>query len=133
MIYNTEKREEIINFLKENCGKAYSAEQICSAILKDGRGKSTVFRIISKLLDEGIIQRISDAKTRRVTYQYIHTGHCREHLHLKCKECGRLIHLSEEVSHVFGQKILSAEGFEIDVGALLYGKCDTCVHKEGAV
>ena len=32
-----------------------------------------------------------DGKTRRVTYQYIKFGGCSEHLHLKCKECGKCV------------------------------------------
>lgn len=136
MIYNTEKRTELLEFLKLGGGRAFSIEEICRAILKDGHGKSTVYRLISKLVDEGELRRISDGKTRRVTYQFIHTGHCSEHLHLKCKECGKLIHLDDEISHMLENRIMSAKGFALDDGALLYGKCESCIYsakKGGAV
>ena len=132
MIYNTEKRAELLDFLSRTNGQAYSIEDICSAILKDGRGKSTVYRLISRLVDEGALRRISDGKTRRVTYQFIHTGHCSEHLHLKCKECGRLIHLDEEISHLLENRIMRAKGFMLDDGALLYGKCESCIFAKEA-
>ena len=132
MIYNTEKRAELLDFLSRTNGQAYSIEDICSAILKDGRGKSTVYRLISRLVDEGALRRISDGKTRRVTYQFIHTGHCSEHLHLKCKECGRLIHLDEEISHLLENRIMRAKGFMLDDGALLYGKCESCIFEKEA-
>lgn len=131
MTYNTEKRAEILEFFQSMSGQAFSAEDICSAILTDGHGKSTVYRLISKLVDEGVLRRISDGKTRHVTYQYVHAGTCREHLHLKCKDCGKLIHLDEEVSHSLGISILRSEGFTIDVGALLYGRCKTCEYAKG--
>lgn len=128
MTYNTEKREELLNFLSQGEGQAYTVDEICAAILKDGRGKSTVYRLVSKLVDEGTLRRISDGKTRHVTYQYIHTGHCAEHFHLKCKECGRLIHLDDETSHMLENRILKTEGFALDDGALLYGRCESCAY-----
>ncbi len=131
MIYNTEKRTELLDFLKLGEGRAFTIEEICAAILKDGRGKSTVYRLISKLVDEGEVRRIADGKTRHVTYQYIHSGHCAEHLHLKCKECGRLIHLDGKLSCALGERILKTEGFILDGGALLYGKCGNCTYGEG--
>ena len=127
MIYNTEKRAELLDFLKKGGGQPYTALDICSAILKDGHGKSTVYRLISKLVDEGVLRRISDGKTRHVTYQYIHSGNCAEHLHLKCKECGRLIHLDDVTSHILEKRILKTEGFALDEGALLYGRCESCI------
>ena len=126
MIYNTEKRSKLLDFLKRNYGCAFTAEQICSGILEGERGKSTVYRLISKLVDDGKIQRISDGKTRKVTYQYIGDGSCSEHLHLKCKDCGTLIHLDSITSHILETRILKSEGFTLDVGALIYGHCEAC-------
>ena len=127
MTYNTEKRTEILDFLSQNNGQAFSAEDICSAILKDGKGKSTVYRLISKLVEEGLLKRITDEKTRHVTYGYFRNSACSEHLHLKCKGCGKLIHLDEETTHSLGIKISNSLGFTIDEGALLYGRCELCV------
>ncbi len=128
MTYNTEKRAELIAFFEGGAGQAYSIDEICRAILPDGKGKSTVYRLISRLVDEGKVRRISDAKTRHVTYQYIYTGSCAEHLHLKCKECGRLIHLDDVTSHILEKRIFRSEGFTLDVGALLYGVCNGCTY-----
>lgn len=128
MTYNTDKRAELVSFF-ENCGeKEFTAAEICSNILNNGGGKSTVYRLISKLVDEGVLRRISDAKTRRVTYQYIHHGHCAEHLHLKCKDCGALIHLDDDTSHILEKEIFKSKGFALDDGALLYGRCDKCIY-----
>ena len=127
MRYNTEKKNGILSFFKENCGKAFTVEELCDNILENGRGKSTVYRLVSAFVEEGVLQRITDARTRRVTYQYIRDGHCKEHLHLKCKGCGRLIHLDHIISEALGEKILCAEGFMLDNGALLYGTCSGCI------
>ncbi len=129
MTYNTEKRSALLNFLENGGAQAYTIEEICAGILTDGRGKSTVYRLVSRLVDEGLVRRISDGKTRHVTYQYIYSGSCADHMHLKCKECGRLIHLDDVTSHILEKRIMKSEGFALDDGALLYGRCDRCLYK----
>ena len=129
MTYNTEKRNELTLFLKSKEGQALTIEEICAQILPDGHGKSTVYRLIAKLVEEGCVRRISDGKSRHATYQYISEGRCSEHLHLKCKSCGKLIHLDGETSHFLEKKIRKTEGFALDEGALLYGKCEGCILK----
>ena len=131
MTYRTEKKEELLSFLSNSGGQALTIDEICREILDGDKGKSTVYRLISRLVDDGRVRRISDGKTRRVTYQYIAAGHCAEHLHLKCKECGRLFHLDGAVSKTLEKRILKINGFEIDEGALLYGKCKSCVYTKG--
>ena len=97
MKYTTGKKEAIIAFLSENSAKAFTLEEIAAAITPDGKGRSTVYRIVAELLEEGKVHRYSDGKTRHCTYQYTGTE-CHSHLHLKCRECGKLIHLTDKVS-----------------------------------
>ena len=129
MIYNTEKRTKLIDFLSENSNCAYTAEEICHKILGGEQGKSTIYRLISRLVNDGVIHRISDAKTRRITYQYIGSRGCSEHLHLKCKECGKLIHLDCVTSHILERRIFKSEGFALDGGAMIFGRCEGCLSK----
>ena len=127
MKYNTAKKTEIIEFLKSNPDSLNTAEDICRAVLKDGRGKSTVYRILSDYVEDGTVKRVSDSKSRRVTYQYIGSAQCHTHLHLKCQGCGRLIHLDCAVSQILEKKLFTSEGFALDVGSLLYGRCNLCI------
>ena len=127
MIYNTEKRAEITAFLSKNPDKVFSIEEICANVSPNGNAKSTVYRIISKMTDEGTLKRINDGDGRCAMYQYIGFKSCAEHLHLKCKGCGRLIHLDEETSKLLGDKILVSKKFEIEVGATISGRCEICL------
>ena len=131
MIYNTEKRTRLVDFMKQNGRHTFTAEEICHEILGGDGGKSTVYRLIAKLVDDGILRRISDGKTRKVTYQYIGGGSCSEHLHLKCKDCGILIHLDDVTSHILEKRIYNTEGFTLDGGALIYGRCEACSDSRG--
>lgn len=126
MGYNTGKRERILAFLKENSDTSYTLEEICAVITTDGKGKSTIYRIVSELVSKDSVRRLSDGKTRHCTYQYVGGDHCHNHLHLKCKGCGRLVHLDEELSRKFERAVLSAGGFMIEEGTLLFGTCKDC-------
>ena len=126
MTYNTEKRERILKLFASSENLTYTAEEVSSLILEDGRGKSTVYRLLSKLEAEGILRKISNDETGIFEYQYINRGKCAEHFHLKCKSCGKLIHLDEKTSKLLESRIKLEESFEIDLGALIYGKCVNC-------
>ena len=126
MKYNTGKKEQILSFLLNNASSAFTLEEISSAIVPDGRGKSTVYRIVSELVESKDVKRISDGKTRHCTYQYIGADECFSHIHLKCRDCGKLIHLDENISQNFKNTLISYEGFSMEDGGIIFGKCVDC-------
>ena len=130
MTYKTEKKVLITEFLNNRCDESFSIDEIVLALSPSGAGKSTYYRIISSMVKDGVIRKITDEHSRHTTYQYIGGGECHEHLHLKCKECGRLIHLDHETSHMIEEKIMLAGRFSIDEGALLFGICEGCEEGE---
>lgn len=133
MTYNTEKRVQISEFLSKRRDEAFSVDEIMAALSTDGGGRSTYYRIISSMVKEGAVRKITDDLSRHTTYQYLGGEHCAEHLHLKCKECGRLIHLDHETSHRLEAEILSAGGFALEEGTLLFGRCNDCVREGGKI
>ena len=126
MRYTTGKKERIIEFLSDNAERSYTLEEICNAVTDEGQGKSTVYRLVSEMVGEGRITRLSDGKTRHCTYQYVGGELCHTHLHLKCKGCGRLMHLDRKVSENFERTVRRVGGFLIDDGAFLLGTCKDC-------
>ena len=126
MKYTTGKKEAIVAFLSENCEKSFSLEEIAERITPDGKGKSTVYRLVAELVDTGDIKRLSDAKTRHCTYQYVGREECHSHLHLKCRDCGKLIHLNDKISSELTCALRTAGGFALDEGCIFYGKCISC-------
>lgn len=127
MGYKTGKKELITELLSKNADRSYTIEEISETVTSDGRGKSTVYRLVSELVDAGALRRLSDGKTRHCTYQYVGGEHCHRHMHLKCKGCGRLIHLDEGTTRAFEKKILTLGGFCIEEGSFLFGTCRECV------
>ena len=131
MRYKTGKKELILELLSRDADASYTMEEIADAITPDGSGRSTVFRLVSELVSSGCLRRLSDGKTRHCTYQYVGDEHCHRHLHLKCRGCGRLIHLDENTSRAFERKILSVGGFAIEEGSFLFGTCRECTEVRG--
>ncbi len=131
MTYNTTARRALTEFLREHSERAFTLEEIAREILEDGHGKSTLYRLMPRLVEEGCVRRISDEKRRGAVYQFIGAERCSEHLHLKCNGCGKLIHLDPEISHALGDTLKKKRGFTLDEGTLLLGKCKDC--EEGRV
>ena len=126
MTYNTAARRELVAFFEQNSDRAFTLGEVCAAILNDGKGKSTLYRNVSRLVDSGLVRRLSDGKTRHVTYQFVGGESSSEHLHLKCRNCGKLIHLDAEISHALGDALKKSRGFILDSGALIQGRCGDC-------
>ena len=125
MTYNTDRKNEIIKLLSSEPNRAFTTEEICARILSDG-GKSTVYRIISELCVKGVIRKLSDQNSRRVRYQYLGEKSCSEHLHLKCKNCEKLIHLDKSTSEFIMQHIQKNDCFTLDPTEILVGLCRYC-------
>ena len=129
MIYNTESNKKILEFLKKNKDKSFSAEEIFSALSADGVCKSTVFRRLARLSESSEIKRLTNSADRSVRYQFMDREHCSAHLHLKCSACGRLIHLDNDFTHLIEERIRTLKSFSIDMSALIPGLCSGCETK----
>lgn len=132
--YNTEQKKQLIDFMTRHAQTAFSAEQAAqemeSELGENAPGKSTVYRLLSRLCDEGKVKRFSQRGERQSYYQIVAGKHCDRHFHLKCTRCGRLLHMSDEESEKLVSEILSASDFLIDrENTVLYGVCAKCAQE----
>ena len=124
MTYKTGKRGMILELLSKNPDRALSIDEICESVLGGEGGKSTVYRLMSSLVSEGLVRRLTEGPDRSCRYQYL-GGACHEHLHLRCSGCGVLVHLDGEASHRV-QESVSLAGFTLEEGAVIVGECANC-------
>ena len=131
--YNTKTRQLILDYLINNRQHAVSASNILEHLEEQGASPNptTVYRYLDKLAGEQRIMKYVADKGERAVFQYVDEGrHCREHLHLKCVDCGRLIHLDEDVSDALQSDLLRAAGFTVDGrSTTIYGTCAACGRK----
>lgn len=122
MTYQTRARKLIISLLTENPDERMSIENIIQRMGEPAPGKSTVYRQMKTLCDEGLIHRFP-TEDGGALYQLAGKSCCSEHLHLKCIDCGLLVHLDESTQ----TQLCRSTGFVIDDGlSMLYGKCARC-------
>ena len=122
--YKTRQRKLITDFFENNPDRQFSANDAAN-ILSNKIGKSTVYREISRMCDEGFLRKYPGHDGM---YVYQLSGeNCHKHFHLKCTGCGRLVHLDCHLIDDICSHISSEHGFNIDVsGTVLYGVCKKC-------
>ena len=125
--YHTDQKDRLLDFLGRNTTRQFKIEEIVSAL--DGKvGKSTVYRLMRSLVEEGRVRRFELGRT--IYYQYLSGASCDSHLHLKCTVCGRMQHLDCSVSTFLRRQILATNRFQLDDRlTLLFGLCADCREK----
>ena len=123
--YDTKAKSALSEFLRTNADRQFTAEELAQK-MSESAGKSTVYRLLSKMCDEGEIRRLPREGERGSYYQAIPDETCLGHLHLKCSRCGELVHLEDAESRRIGAIALE-NGFAIDTKlTMLYGLCAAC-------
>ncbi len=130
--YKTKQREALKNAVIKSGGRHITVDGMTALLLEGGNsvGRTTVYRYLEKMVDEGKARKYAHAG-ESACYQYIGEGDsCKEHFHLKCEACGRLIHIECNHLDVLGEHINSFHGFSINrLKTVLYGVCEECSRK----
>ena len=121
--YQTRQRKLLLDCFMNNSGRQFTIAELVETAGEDAPAVSTAYRLVGKLCDEGLVRRLTREDTRQAVYQI--SGHtcCAEHLHIKCVDCGLLIHLDRKAQ----QALSDSTGFVIDdERSMLYGRCAKC-------
>ena len=127
--YSTRQRKLLVDFFKNHCDEQMTVKEMASyAEINDKISLSALYRNIDKMLLEGIIQKYAKEDGREFVYQYIDKEKCALHLHLKCTNCGRIIHLDDDTTEYVRSMLKSKNNFKINEHkTILYGLCDVCM------
>lgn len=135
--YNTDGKTTVLDFFRSNRDRQFTADDVINALEEKCRatkqklpGKSSVYRIISKFEEMGALRCFFDSESSKRLYQYA-GEHCDDHFHLKCSECGQVVHLECEVGDQLLRHISSDHGFSVSAGkSILLGECEKCRKKK---
>lgn len=121
--YRTRQRDGILRFFTENPDRCFTARDLVGQV---EAGEATIFRALAALTEEGKLKKFTGGSGESACYQ-LNTAGCALHLHLKCRGCGKLIHMD----CAFMQEILShfrnEHSFTVDCGqTVIYGLCGSC-------
>jgi len=125
-MYNTAQYRALREYFRGQEEGQRPSEEIIAALCPGGSGRSTVYRLLARMTEEGELRRFHQGK--RVYYQYMPRHEdCGGHFHLKCTRCGRLIHLDCGRVGEFTAHIAERHGFALDMReTVLYGLCQGC-------
>jgi len=128
MPYMTNHKKRILDFLIQHRSRHFAIEEIIEALSVDDTkpAKSTIYRQISALLEDGVIRRFEAPDQNCFVYQYAAGIDCAHHFHLKCSRCGTLIHMECEQLEEVQNHIRRAHGFLIGGNSVIYGICAAC-------
>lgn len=128
--YNTKQGELILNLIKSEEGKHFTADEIITLLANEGKkvGKATVYRHLDKLIKAGEVRKYIVEEGTSACFEYVgHNHSCKSHYHLKCSSCGELLHVRCDFLDEVSSHILGHHGFTIEPEkTVLYGLCETC-------
>lgn len=129
--YITEQKTMLLAFLKTHSDRAYTIDELMAGMREQGidntPGKSTIYRLMNHLFDEGRVKKFVREGTRGFVYQALLGENCSTHLHMKCISCGKLLHLGHELSDELLGKIKSVSDFSVSESeTVLFGNCADC-------
>ena len=129
--YKTKQKEILLEYLRATGDTPQSIEAVIAGLQARGcpLGQSTVYRLIKKMCDDGTLKCFSEGK--KFLYQLVGSDDCHHHLHLKCTQCGKLLHMDHAQSERLIGDIFGANGFAVsEEDTTLFGTCGACKMNE---
>lgn len=132
-IYKTKQKTAILQCVKNMGDKHFTIDALCEILIKNGNavGRTTVYRMVEKLSNDGVLRKFVMPQGESSCYQYVgEHNHCHEHFHLKCEKCGNLIHMDCDEMNSLAEHIKSHHGFSLNpLKTVIYGVCEGCAEK----
>ncbi|MCL2124752.1 MAG: transcriptional repressor [Oscillospiraceae bacterium] len=128
--YNTRQRDAILEYITSIKDAHVTAAQIVEYFASENKpiGRTTIYRHLDKLVDDGKLRRYVTDGISGACYQHAaDLETCHVHMHLKCEDCGELQHLDCEALDDIRDHFLAKHSFTVNaMKTVLYGKCANC-------
>lgn len=132
--YHTKISREIEQYIKEQSEKSFCASEVYSYMTnqKIPVNLATIYRNLDRLTEQNILIKFKTANSDSYMYRAVkETGNCHTHLHMRCKVCGRIIHLEEHYSDEIIDYLKKKYGFELECdNSFFSGICINCKDME---
>ncbi|MGN0325012.1 MAG: Fur family transcriptional regulator [Lachnospiraceae bacterium] len=131
--YRTRCRDSIMEYLKSHADNSFSAADIYEDLIRkeESINLATVYRNLEKLTESGQLMKYKMAGEECCRYQFVEPcGNCQAHIHMQCRECGRLFHLECTFMDELTAHLMQHHGFTLECpGSMLSGLCRECREK----
>ncbi|MBQ8260812.1 MAG: transcriptional repressor [Lachnospiraceae bacterium] len=128
--YTTKGRTEILSILEENKDRGITVQEIRDLMEQEEClvNPTTVYRYLDKLCADGTVVKHIAAKGKKAMFQLAGTKQtCHTHLHIQCKQCGRVAHLECSFMKEIENHFLKHHGYTLDCSdSIIHGLCEQC-------
>ena len=120
--YNTRQKSAVAAFFSDHPDRGFTPEEVASSVPDVPR--STVYRLISQLCDDGAIRRTGPSGRWSV---YKHQGASwASHMHIRCRSCGRTEHLDAATTREIESLVYASSGYLALDTTVFEGLCSSC-------
>ena len=134
MEYRTKQRKHLDGLIERLGDRHFTAEEAYERLKSENTavGKATIYRYLERLVSEGRLKRFFTEEGACACYQFIGGGEeCARHFHLKCMDCGRIIHIECDYLKALDSHVYQHHGFTVDnTKTVLFGICGDCSAKK---
>lgn len=128
--YNTKGKDIILSYMQAHADRNFSANDVYQYLQENDTKMNitTVYRNLDRFADMGMLMKLKNAEDDRCRYQYKHPdGNCDEHIHMQCRECGKIFHLECRFMSEIAEHLYAHHGFTLEsAGSMLNGLCKEC-------
>ncbi len=128
--YQTKQQKAIEDYISGTT-EHFTVADVCAHFRGESKslGAATVYRALERLMEEGKVKKYIIDEQSAACFEYVNPVSCIEPrcYHLKCRQCGKLVHLNCNDIDALVAHIQEKHGFLIDMNrTVFYGKCDAC-------
>lgn len=127
-MYHTRQRNAVLACFSSQPRRSMTAREVCSQLTRQGEpiGRTTIYRVIAKLLEEGLLFRVNEASPA-MTARYQHRGQFPRNISVRCSSCGVIAALTCEAVSEFEEHLSHDHGFTLlENECILPGLCSDC-------
>lgn len=128
--YDTQSRKKIKQYIERQKNCIFSVDDVYQYLMSNDCliGKTTVYRNMNRLVNDGVLLRLRYADEKKSMYQYIENQKKNErYIYLRCMECGKMIRLKIDYSIELEELIMNKYGFKVNgTENIISGLCKDC-------
>lgn len=128
--YHSEYKTWIQNYFQKHEDDLITAGQLYQAMQEAGMkvNQATVYRNLTRMVENGILAEHKSNNHEERYFRYVQKERdCAHHLHMYCRNCGKVIHLDGALMEEIAHKVMKEYGFELDCRqSSLVGLCADC-------
>ncbi|HRR76461.1 MAG TPA: transcriptional repressor [Ruminococcus sp.] len=126
--YKTIQRESVLRILCTNADRTFTVKEISEAIKSEisiswAPSESTIYRIMNSLVQSGAV--LKSVNNNR-EYQYSLINNNDPHITVRCKICGKIHHIDENVCREIINELNNNSFMQADGDIEVTGICEEC-------